>query len=88
MTSKFRSELFLAKKTYDFWGWVPQKMTEIESLSDFDEIWYIEVFKGADFKNCIYFYVYIAYGIMYKGHMGYVMAVWGACARSYCCVCL
>ena len=32
-------------------------MTEIESLSDFDEIWYIGVFEGADFKNRIYFYV-------------------------------
>ena len=32
-------------------------MTEIESLSDFDEIWYMGVFEGADFKNRIHFLV-------------------------------
>ena len=32
-------------------------MTEIERLSDFDEIWYVGVFEGADFKTRIYFYV-------------------------------
>ena len=55
MTSKFRSELFLTKKLR-FFGAGPQKMTEIESLSDFDEIWYPGVFEGADFKNRILFY--------------------------------
>ena len=40
---------FLAKKTS--FMWVPQKVTEIESLSDFDQIWYMEVFEGVDFKN-------------------------------------
>ena len=48
---------FFDQKTYVFWGWVPQKMTEIESLSDFDEIWYPGVVEGADFKNRIHFYV-------------------------------
>ena len=32
-------------------------MTKIESLSDFDEIWYMGVLEGADFKNRIYFFV-------------------------------
>ena len=32
-------------------------MTEIESLSDIEEIWYLGVFEGADFKNRIHFSV-------------------------------
>ena len=32
-------------------------MVEIESLPDFDEIWYMGVFEGADFKNRIHFFV-------------------------------
>ena len=32
-------------------------MTEIESLSDFDENRYPGVFEGADFKSCINFFL-------------------------------
>ena len=44
---------FLAKNIGFFKRMHPQKVTEIEILSDFDEIWYIGVFEGADFKNRI-----------------------------------
>ena len=43
-----------------------QKMAEIESLSDFNEIWYTGVFEGADFENRIHFFIVI-FWVVYSG---------------------
>ena len=52
--SKFWSELFWPKKLRFFGGGGGGvSPTEIEILSDFDEIWSLGVFEGADFKNRI-----------------------------------
>ena len=53
---KFWSEHFLAKKL-GFLGRVSPKVTEIETLSHFDEIWFMGVFERADSKNRIHFYL-------------------------------
>ena len=44
-------------KNLCFLGAEPPKSDRKLKLSDFDEIWYPGVFEGADFRNCIHFYV-------------------------------
>ena len=56
MALKFWSEHFLAKKLGLFRECL-LKITEIETLSHFDEIWFMRVFEVADSKNRINFYL-------------------------------
>ena len=57
MKSTFWSELFFTETVSFFGGGgVPQKIPKLK-VSDFDEIWYLGVFEGADFKDCILFSV-------------------------------
>ena len=48
---------FFDQKNLCFLGAEPPKSDRKMKLSDFEEIWYLGVFEGANFKNCIHFYV-------------------------------
>ena len=57
MVPKFWSDHFVTKNLCFLGVGPPKNDRNRNFLSDFDEIRYIGVFEGADFKNRIYFYV-------------------------------
>ena len=56
----------------------PPKIVEIESLSDFDEIWWMLVFDDANFKHRIHFSVVIVWEYILSLCVSYKCAVGGA----------